>query len=276
MLADLQKRAAKVGGLADRIGTARRRYISELDRAVAHVFKKFPLSQKMKRELRTLGSLAQFVGPDHTGLVFAGFGTRDTCPQLIEHRAHGIVGDRLVAHHSGSLAQLNLRNASACIVPFAQKEMVRTFMEGISPLYRRTIEQCMARVLKRYTGAVLDKAGMSKKARTVVEQKISQSGMHERALTAYSKELVLFSRDEVWHPIVDVVGLLPKHELATMAQALVALQSLKRRISFDADTVGEPIDVAIISKGDGFIWVKRKHYFEPQLNQAFLANYLRR
>jgi len=28
------------------------------------------------------------------------------------------------------------------------------------------------------------------------------------------------------------------------------------------ETVAGPIDVAIISKGDGLIWIKRKHYFD--------------
>ena len=36
-----------------------------------------------------------------------------------------------------------------------------------------------------------------------------------------------------------------------------------------------PIDVAVISKGDGFIWIKRKHYFNPALNHQFFANYYR-
>ncbi len=44
----------------------------------------------------------------------------------------------------------------------------------------------------------------------------------------------------------------------------------------DAETVGGPIDVAVISKGDGFIWIKRKHYFSPELNPQFFANYYRR
>jgi hypothetical protein len=29
----------------------------------------------------------------------------------------------------------------------------------------------------------------------------------------------------------------------------------------------------VISKGDGFIWIKRKHYFDPALNYHFFANY---
>ena len=41
----------------------------------------------------------------------------------------------------------------------------------------------------------------------------------------------------------------------------------------ESETVGGPIDVAVISKGDGFIWIKRKHYFKAELNPQFFANY---
>jgi hypothetical protein len=39
-----------------------------------------------------------------------------------------------------------------------------------------------------------------------------------------------------------------------------------------SETVKEPIDVAIISKGEGFIWIKRKHYFDQKLNPHYLMN----
>jgi hypothetical protein len=58
-----------------------------------------------------------------------------------------------------------------------------------------------------------------------------------------------------------------------MAEALVNLTSFRRRVSMDAETVGGPIDVAVISKGDGFVWIKRKHYFGAELNPQFLATY---
>ena len=72
-----------------------------------------------------------------------------------------------------------------------------------------------------------------------------------------------------------MVTVLPKDELVAMAEALVNLTAFKRRITESRETVGGPIDVAVISKGDGFIWVKRKHYFPPELNQHFFANYFR-
>jgi hypothetical protein len=46
--------------------------------------------------------------------------------------------------------------------------------------------------------------------------------------------------------------------------------------SVETDTVALPIDVAVISKGDGFIWIKRKHYFASELNHQFFSNYYRR
>jgi hypothetical protein len=52
---------------------------------------------------------------------------------------------------------------------------------------------------------------------------------------------------------------LPRQDLAKMAEALVSLTAFLKRMAADQDeTVAEPIDVAILSKGDGFIWVKHK------------------
>lgn len=58
---------------------------------------------------------------------------------------------------------------------------------------------------------------------------------------------------------MDVVGSLPVVELAHMAEALLNIASYKMKMSPNLETVGGPIDVAIITKGDGFTWIKQKH-----------------
>jgi hypothetical protein len=58
-----------------------------------------------------------------------------------------------------------------------------------------------------------------------------------------------------------------------MAETLVNLVSFRKQVTLEAETVGGPIDVAVISKGDGFVWIKRKHYFDPALNHHFFKNY---
>lgn len=53
----------------------------------------------------------------------------------------------------------------------------------------------------------------------------------------------------------------------------ISLTSLVRRMQPGEETVGGPVDVAVISKGDGFVWINRKHYFKPELNASFFSNY---
>jgi hypothetical protein len=91
----------------------------------------------------------------------------------------------------------------------------------------------------------------------------------------FVKRLDDYSRTSHVNPIIESVGALPKEELAAMAESLVNLTSFKRHVTRDLETVGGPIDVALISKGDGFVWIKRKHYFAASLNPQFMAKYAR-
>jgi hypothetical protein len=52
-----------------------------------------------------------------------------------------------------------------------------------------------------------------------------------------------------------------RQDLAKMAESLVNLMAFLMRMSVDqSETVAEPIDVAILSKGDGFMWIKQKDF----------------
>ena len=78
-----------------------------------------------------------------------------------------------------------------------------------------------------------------------------------------------FRCEEFTLPITKTIQSLPNKELGGMAEAMVSLTFLKRRVSLELETVGGPVDVAIISKGDGFIWQKRKHYFDASLKPDY-------
>ena len=56
--------------------------------------------------------------------------------------------------------------------------------------------------------------------------------------------------------------MLPKDDLANLAENLINITSLKQKITYQLETVGGFVDVAIITKGDGFIWVKHKGDYE--------------
>ena len=89
--------------------------------------------------------------------------------------------------------------------------------------------------------------------------------------TSKRKKLLDYIQETYVNPITSVVSMLPKDELAAMAEALVNLTSFKLKVTMEKETVGGPIDVAVISKGDGFIWIKKKQYFRQELNPRFLT-----
>ncbi|MFH2232531.1 MAG: hypothetical protein ABII13_05195 [Patescibacteria group bacterium] len=76
-------------------------------------------------------------------------------------------------------------------------------------------------------------------------------------------------KEEHTDSVLTTVSMLPKDELAKMAESLVNITSFMRRVSMDVESVGGPIDVAVISKKDGFIWIKRKHYFDSAYNPHY-------
>ena len=71
------------------------------------------------------------------------------------------------------------------------------------------------------------------------------------------------------NPILNSINALSKEDLGNMAESLIHITSLRRKVDEGLETVGGDIDVAIISKGDGFVWAKRKHYFDSGLNYQF-------
>jgi hypothetical protein len=155
---------------------------------------------------------------------------------------------------------------------FAQKEMVQTFMEGIDPRLYQQMLQSFSQIMEQNCLAVLDSYGKDENKTDGIKQKIAAS--LATAMQSITDDIQSIRFDKYVNPIIRMVGLLPKDGLAHLAESLVALTSLKRRVSSDAETVGGPIDVALISKGDGFVWIKRKHYFPKELNVAFFGNYM--
>ena len=112
--------------------------------------------------------------------------------------------------------------------------------------------------------ALLSEPSLRAASSRVVERRLK--GVTEDIFKKFQAYLEGYSQTSHVDPITSAVALLPKDQLAEMAEALVNLTSFKRRVTMEPETVGGPIDVAVISKGDGFIWIRRKHYFRPELN----------
>jgi hypothetical protein len=239
------------------------------------VFANVPIGELADRFQRTgvLMLCNQYLDPQVSGVVVAGFGERDIFPALVSFECDGVVNKKLrrVGTSRVKIGTELTGEITGSIRPFAQREMVDRFMNGIDGQYRKFVDNSVSALLSdEYPRHVLDvlDGKIKKDVRNAVAAELRRIAADLNR--EFTERLDQYQQEEFAQSILDSVDTLPKVDLAAMAEALVNLTAFKRRMTYDeAESVSVPIDVAIISKGEGFIWIKKKHYFEPSLNPDF-------
>lgn len=193
-----------------------------------------------------------------TGLVIGGFASDELFPTMVHAEIDGMYFGKLKVL-SRNVIDIDRDGDRAQLVPFAQKEMADRFIYGIDDDFQGEIAQ--------YVQSAVD--GIMA-ARPRAFRAADRSAMRQRVLDGFN-DMVTKLRHHERDSILDILNFMSKKELADMAHVLVELTSKKRRFSRDQETVGGPIDVAIITRNEGFIWIKRKHYFDRAENPGYYA-----
>lgn len=202
-----------------------------------------------------------------TGLVFAGYGEDEYLPQMYNFDVYGVYKGKLKYYDKNPDGIPP--KATAGLQAFAQRDEVDTFMQGAS---NRMREHFNSNAYELYQGSLNIIDDLIEQAYPEAEHAVHKAKYHDKIADCYSgvaEKTTTFVKDNYIMKVVDMIKHLPKNEMAYMAESLINLTAFKRKVSNDSDTVGGPIDVAVISKGDGFVWVKRKYYFDNGLNQHY-------
>ena len=205
--------------------------------------------------------------PWYSGIVITGFGAKQMHPALEHYIVDGVVANIPRVRHVGAFEVAH--DDPVFVSAFAQGDMVATFIDGIHPGHREQVADYVEEQLSSYSGFVLDQLTQLQGGPS-----LGPTISHARKLEQDLVKGVRGDLEEMIHrfgsgPVIEMVETLPKEMLGEMAEALVSLTSLKRRVTPGSETVGGPVDVAVISKGDGIIWLKRKYYFERELNVRY-------
>jgi hypothetical protein len=241
-------------------------YKGEFDRALAENFgpnELTPTARSSIEEFAFNALVRDYFSDQFSGVVIAGFGDHELFPSLYALRTDGIVDGHFKFHIEREAHITPVMRAT--VQAFAQGEMAARFMEGIDPEYNEYLETAIPELLTKLTERIVDShvPGTAAK-RAAIKRGIVRAG--NRMIQSFEQTAAGFRRVKFVDPVIDAVGILAKEDLAETAEAMVKLTAVKRRVSLEPETVGGPIDVAVISKGDGFIWLKRKSYFDRNLN----------
>jgi len=205
-----------------------------------------------------------------SGLVFFGFGDDEmypsTCQVLVGSPICDIPRIRQMSDTKIIPGKLN-----STIIPYAQADVTETVLTGVDPKYIQTMQTSIENSFNDVAIGIAP---------------LLADPAQEQAVTNFinniGQELIQrlndFQFSAITGPLLDILAHMGKEDMAELAESLVNITSIKRKFtSSDSsdESVGGPVDVALVTKGDGFIWIKRKHYFDMQNNTGFSEKYLK-
>ena len=250
-------------GMAEQV---RRRYGNEIDQltdsllhSLRNDYPGLSVSDATRTRLREIAVFA--VTKDaffehYTGVVFAGFGAREKFPSMRSYLTSSVI--------LGILKRKRDREADVgsdsgpVFQPFAQDRMIRTFLTGMDQYLRMFL---YGETLKLTTGLVTDVVrrapNLTDAQRNEIYKDYSQNNL-AHALGEFFRSIDSYQYAVHTRPIFRAVNSLPKKELGETAASLIKLNSFQQKVMHSVETVGGPIDVAVITRNGGLEWKREK------------------
>lgn len=221
---------------------------------------------------------------ESSGLVIVGFGENEIYPSICSYTILGLFNNKLKYEKIEEKSSEISRKNQAMVIPFAQSDVIDTILYGIDQKYfqeghrsfitdfatenlSKGIKEAKLKDYKENNEIV----GFIKKFRSEDEE--YKKFIFKNYVDYYFDALSRYSKKHLFKETLSYIRFLPKEELANIAENLVSSTSIKRMISGGFETVAGPTDVVLLSKKDGFIWVKKKESFNLMLNPHLDKHY---
>lgn len=234
--------------------------VAFISKIVPWVTNKDELAQKLCGLFDT-----DFTRLGYMGIAIAGYGKDEIFPHMVHLKLSGMLNGKL-RYQTIDNEDID-ENDNAAIIPLAQTDVMDTFIRGYNNVILGQVADITPNLISNRIASIPD---------TTLD--VTQKQVVEKAMNNFQIDMVQLiqnvSNDVFARPIIESVTSLPIEELALFAESMINITSVRRRVAIDGNigTVGGPIDVAIVTRGDGFIWLKRKHYFEAKKNPQYMHN----
>ena len=210
--------------------------------------------------------------PSSTGVVIAGFSEEDLFPSFVSFE--------LVLNNGGKIEFKSLKSKInyyfGYIMPFAQRDVIDTFLTGSSILVKDVLRFYLLSFFDNYDDLIIDvitsNDKFDEKSREEFVNEIKKiKSLNEETIDQF---MMFFDtlEDIMMKPILASISTMPKKELIDMANSLIGITSLRRKIDSDIESVGGEIALAIITKGEGFVWINKINPPNYNLNPHILNN----
>lgn len=230
-----------------------------IDDLIGYGFGQFQLSKTAIQHLKEIAVFCvvkDLFLEDVTGLVFAGFGKDDLYPSVVTYYVSAMV-DGIVKRSEVSTDAISNEVRSRLRV-FADSEVTHAFLRGIDFGLERRLYGGFYMLMHGIVDEVV--SAMPPSVSDVTRNEIRSRFHNEdvpRYFEAFRGMMGQYQQAAFINPVLRVLEIAAKTELAETARALVELNVFKKRIMAQKETVGGAIDVALITR-DGFQWYSKQ------------------
>ena len=185
-------------------------------------------------------------------LAFVGYGEKSLYPRHIWIDFQGVVGDRV--RHVLDAVSINLDSRECSLTTHAQDEAIHTFLRAYHYSFSniaRNYQDESFELMKKIVSEHIEESHRD----SVLEQ---FEKLQEQRFSGVADEFENTSATDFVDPFTSTLSGLPSASLGKMAENLIELQILRQSSQAIQDTVGGPVDVAVITLEKGFQWFRHK------------------
>lgn len=181
-----------------------------------------------------------------TGVVIGGYGEDEFFPSFEVFECFGFLDKHFIANREAETSTATNSDVPAAIEPFATTSMINTFRMGMGPDVYTGVVNATEVALRDFAETI----------RSAIAPDKQIDGLDEtvgNAAKGCTSDWFQRSMNNHYWPFSRVVASLPISDMAALAKSLIELESLKKRVTDSSESVSGPIDVAAITKHDGFV-----------------------
>ena len=217
------------------------------------------LREPLERALMTRLTTRRDDDDDTAELVFSGYGDKQEYPSLVSTVVCEGFDSRVNYHVRPQDVICISDERPAAICPFAQKDVIRSILRGIHRDYGHIISSAIKSSFDPMSYEIFDPFADDDINFLDFSEKLQEVKADDLSRNVFRQvNRFLDNNQRQWEKALENYDL---QSMAALAESLIDLTGFHRILTFQQEGVGGPVDVAVISKNDGFTWLNRKSWY---------------
>lgn len=216
------------------------------------------LREPLEKTLMTRLTTRRYDDGDMAVLIFSGYGDKQEYPSLVSTVVCEGFDSRVNYHVRPEDVICISDKRPVAICPFAQDDVIRSILSGSHIGFCRQITTAINNSFSPWNNDIFNFVDNDIDFFDFVDQleEVKTDDLRKNIISQATRLDNKHQRQ--WEKALENYDL---QSMAALAESLIDLTGFHRILTFKQEGVGGPVDVAVISKNDGFTWINRKSWY---------------